>query len=166
MFMLLGLAGQSIPSAYAKNGGDGGDGGGGGGDGGGGDDGGDGGDGGGGGNSGSGGGGDDGDDGGGNSGSGSGGDRDDDSGGDREESGRRSDDRRIRDAVRSGKAEPLREILSKVRQRYKGDVVRIRLTGAANKLVYRIRIINSDNKLIEVRVNASNGRILNASGVK
>lgn len=76
-----------------------------------------------------------------------------------------SDDGKIRAAVRSGKAEPLRDILAIVRKRYHGRVVRIRLTGSGSKLIYRIRIIDPQNNLIEVQVKASNGRILTPSGI-
>ncbi|WP_373505103.1 PepSY domain-containing protein [Aestuariivirga sp.] len=72
---------------------------------------------------------------------------------------------RIRAAVRRGEAEPLRDILLAVRKRYKGEVVRIRLTGRGRNMQYRIRIIDAKNKLIEVRVNAKTARIVGASGL-
>jgi Peptidase propeptide and YPEB domain len=151
MFMLLGLVGQAAPKAFAKDGDSGSDGGG---SDGGSDDGGD---------------SDDGgsDDGGSddndNSGSGSSDDGDDD-GGKTSTSKNDDDNKRIRSAVRDGKAEPLRKILSTVRKRYKGEVVRIRLSGKGKGLLYRIRIIEPSNRLIEVRVNASTGRIVGAAG--
>jgi hypothetical protein len=163
MMLLLGLAAPGIPQAFAKDG----DGGGGGG---GGDGGGDGG----GGNSGHGGGDDD--DGGGGDNSGHGGgddrddddrdddDRDDDRDRDEDESEKEDDDDKIRAAVNRGDAEPLRNILSIVRRRYKGDVVRIRLTGRGTNMLYRIRLIDPKNKLIEVRVNARTARIVGAAG--
>ena len=151
MFMLLGLAGHAIPSAAAKDGDGGGDNNGGDSDGGGDGD-----------NSGSGGGG--GDDGG--SDDSDGGDDDGDSSGDSGSDSRKSDDNRIRNAVRKGDAQPLRSILSRVRQRYEGNVVRIRLTGTGSRMAYRIRVIDRDNKLIEIRVNAKTGRIVRATGVK
>jgi hypothetical protein len=91
-------------------------------------------------------------------------DREDDRGDDRD--GDRNDgENRIRDAVRRGDALPLRDILAIVRQKYKGQVVRIRLTGPRDRLVYRIRMIDTQNRLIEVRVNARSRRILGAGGV-
>lgn len=158
--LLLGLAGPGMPRAFAKDGGSGGDGGG---DGGGGD----------GGNGGGDGGGDDGggkgdgggDDGGGNSGRG-GDDGDDDDRGGKGDDGpgdSAGDGDKIRAAVSRGDAEPLRNILSAVRRRFKGEVVRIRLTGRGMNMLYRIRLIDAKNKLIEVRVNARTARIVGAA---
>ena len=171
--LLLGLAGPGMPRAFAKDGGSGGDGGGDGGDGGngGGDGGGD--DGGGKGDGGGDDGGDDdggkgdggGDDGGGNSGRG-GDDGDDDDRGGKGDDGpgdSAGDGDKIRAAVSRGDAEPLRNILSAVRRRFKGEVVRIRLTGRGMNMLYRIRLIDAKNKLIEVRVNARTARIVGAA---
>lgn len=93
-----------------------------------------------------------------------GGDGGDDGGGD-DNSGKNdddddSDDDKIRNAVEAGQAEPLRKILSRVRRNYKGQVVKISLTGQGRNLQYRIRIIDPSNRLVEVRVNARSGRII------
>ena len=96
-----------------------------------------------------------GDDGGGSSGSGGGGDRDD---GD-------DDDQKARAAVARGEAAPLSEILTLVKHKFPGQVVRVRLSGTGADLVYRIRLIDRQNRLIEVRVNAGTRRILGAKGV-
>lgn len=77
----------------------------------------------------------------------------------------RSDQERIRDAVNRGDAAPLRDILAAVRRKYRGDIVRIRLSGSGSRMVYRIRVIDDDNRLIEVRVNAKTGKIVGAGGV-
>ena len=98
------------------------------------------------------------DDGGGNSGKGGGDDsgKGDDSG----DSGKGDgDDDKIRAAVKRGDAESLGKILPLVRRKYPGEVIRIQLIGKGSRLTYRIRVINSDNKLIEVRVNARSGKI-------
>lgn len=90
-------------------------------------------------------------------------DRDDDRG-DKKKDDRDKDDKddgkKIRDAVARGEAEPLKAILKVVRQRYKGKVVDIRLTGEGRNLQYRIRLIDANDRLIEVRVNARNARII------
>lgn len=141
VLMLLGLAGQGM-TAVAKDGDSGG------GDGGGGDGG--------------------GDDGGGDS-SGKGGGDDSDSGKDSDDDNddrdgddddRDDDDDKIRKAVEKGEAEPLRRILSNVRRNYKGKVVKISLTGRGRNMQYRIRLIDTSNRLLEVRVNAKTGRII------
>lgn len=115
---------------------------------------------------------------GGNDNSGPGGGGDDDKGGDdhsgpgdgdddRDDSASpsRNDQERIRDAVSRGDAAPLRDILAAVRRKYRGDIVRIRLSGSGSRMVYRIRVIDDDNRLIEVRVNAKTGKIVGAGGV-
>lgn len=115
-------------------------------------------------------------DGGGKSGSDDGGRDGDDSGGkSRNRRGRDEDDEddedddgdrdRIRKAVREGRARPLRDILELVRTRYKGQVVRVRLAGRSGRLVYRIRLIDPKNALIDVEVEAATGRIIKAAGV-
>lgn len=72
----------------------------------------------------------------------------------------KDDDERIREAVARGDAEPLKDILKAVRRRYRGKVVSIRLTGPKTNLQYRIRLIDDDDRLVEVRVNARTARIV------
>ncbi|MBI2717969.1 MAG: PepSY domain-containing protein [Rhizobiales bacterium] len=100
----------------------------------------------------------DGKDGGGGDGKGSGGD-----GGDDNDNGGSTS--RIRDAVKSGAAEPLKDILAVVRQNYQGEVVSIALVGSANRMVYKIRMIDTDNRLIEIRVSAKSKLILSVKGI-
>lgn len=69
------------------------------------------------------------------------------------------DDDRIRAAVRGGEAAPLRDILAVVRKSYRGKIVNIRLTGSGTRLAYRIRMLDSANRLIELRVNAKTRKI-------
>ncbi len=108
--------------------------------------------------------------GGGNSGSGGGDDgdsdsdddSDDDSGSGRSGSGQSDDDDdddRIRAAVRGGEAAPLRDILDVVRKSHRGKIVNIRLTGSGSRLAYRIRMLDSANRLIEIKVNAKTRKI-------
>lgn len=133
--LLLGLAIAQTGPAFAKDGDGGGDGGGGG------DDGGD--------NDNSGpGGGDDSDDG--------KDDDDDDAGDDKDD-----DRKKLRDDVKTGKAASLRDILTDIRKKYPGQVVRVRLVGST----YRIRILDKADRLIEVSVNASTRRITSVKGI-
>lgn len=80
---------------------------------------------------------------------------DDDKGDDSKKAGDK-----IRAAVKRGEAESLGSILPAVRRKYPGKVVRIQLAGKGSRLTYRIRLINRDNKLIEIRVNARSGKIM------
>lgn len=86
-------------------------------------------------------------------------------GDDDDNSGKDDDSKKARDAVKSGRAASLKEVLSIVRKQYKGEVVRVRLTGSGNNMIYRIRMIDSQNRLLEIRVNAVSRRILAVKGV-
>ena len=102
---------------------------------------------------------------GGNSGSGGGddddNDRDDDDRDDDDDEDEEDDSRnRIRDAVKRGDAASLRDILAAIRKRFKGEIVRIRLTGSGRNLVYRVRLIERSGRVIDLRVNARTRRII------
>ena len=99
------------------------------------------------------------DDGGGNSGSGGGSSGDD---GDDDGDGGGDEGSKAREAVRSGEASSLKDILAVVRQKYRGQVVRVKLSGSGNRLVYNIRLLDSANRLIDIRVNAKSRRIIGA----
>ena len=71
----------------------------------------------------------------------------------------------ISDAVKKGKAVPLKDILAVVREKYEGEVVRITLSGPISHLVYNIRIVDTQDRLIEVRVNALSRRIISTKGL-
>jgi uncharacterized membrane protein YkoI len=93
--------------------------------------------------------------------SGSGGGDDDDHDDDDDDKDEEDDSRsRIRDAVKRGDAASLRDILAAIRKRFKGEIVRIRLTGSGRNLVYRIRLIETGGQVIDVRVSARTRRII------
>ena len=104
-----------------------------------------------------------GDDGGGDDGGGDDDGGDDDGGTIRDSSGGGKSS--ISDAVKNGMAVPLKDILAVVRKKYKGEVVRITLTGPISRLVYNIRIVDTQDRLIEVRVNALTRRIISTKGL-
>ena len=109
-----------------------------------------------------------GDDGGGDDGGdddGGGDDDDDDDGGGTVKDGSGGGKNSISDAVKNGKAVPLKDILAVVREKYDGEVVRITLTGPISRLVYNIRIVDTQDRLIEVRVNALSRRIISTKGL-
>ena len=102
-----------------------------------------------------------GDDGGGDDG-GSGDDGSDDSG---EDDGGEDDDQdQALDAVRNDHAASLKEILAIVRKKYDGEIVHVSLRGSGANLTYGIKLLDEDNRLIEVLVNAVSRRIVRTKG--
>lgn len=104
---------------------------------------------------------------GGNSGNGNSGGGDDgggDDGGDEDGGDEDGEDEgsKAREAVRSGDAASLKDILAVVRQKYRGQVIRVRLAGSGNRLFYNIRLLDSGNRLLDIRINAKSRRILSA----
>jgi Peptidase propeptide and YPEB domain len=72
---------------------------------------------------------------------------------------------RIRDAVRDGDSRPLKDILATVRKSHQGLVVHVGLIRSAAGLVYKIRMIDENNRLIDIRVDAKSGKILSVKAV-
>jgi len=105
-----------------------------------------------------------GDDGGGDDGGGDDGgdDGSDDSG---EDDGGEDDDQdQALDAVRNDHAASLKEILAIVRKKYDGEIVHVSLRGSGANLTYGIKLLDEDNRLIEVLVNAVSRRIVRTKG--
>lgn len=65
-----------------------------------------------------------------------------------------------REAVRSGEALPLSEILSRIRPQLAGELVHVELEREDGRLVYEFRIIGGDGRLRKLHVDAASGRIL------
>ncbi len=77
-------------------------------------------------------------------------------GGDEEQS-------RARKARNSGSARPLGEVLAKVKSRYPGEVVNVSLNRGA-RLVYRVKIINGQGRLLRISVDAATASIIGVDG--
>jgi uncharacterized membrane protein YkoI len=96
----------------------------------------------------------------------------DDHGGDRAGGGNTADDDHdgdndqnlALDAVQNSKAASLREILSIVNEKYKGEVVHVSLQRAGTNVTYNIRLLDPHNNLVEVQVNAINRAIILTKG--
>jgi len=73
------------------------------------------------------------------------------------------DGSKARDAVRSGDAASLKDILAEVRKKYQGKVVRVQVSGAGNQLVYRIRLLDAENRVVVVQVDARSRRIIGST---
>jgi uncharacterized membrane protein YkoI len=63
-------------------------------------------------------------------------------------------------AVYSGKALSLAEIKRFVMQRVPGEIVSVKLDRERSVLVYEFRILTANGRLVEVEVDATNGKFL------
>ena len=73
---------------------------------------------------------------------------------DRDDDNRHSEQDRVRDAVRSGKAVPLAKLKAHVAKTYPGKVISISLQRSLFRYVYRVKILDSKNRLKLIRLDA------------
>lgn len=66
----------------------------------------------------------------------------------------------VMNAVRSGASLPLAEIRTRISARIDGEIVRVEVKREHDRLVYEVRVLKVDGKLVEVEVDAASGRIL------
>jgi hypothetical protein len=69
------------------------------------------------------------------------------------------------EAINKDNAASLKEILAIVKKNYEGDVVKVSLRGSGAGLTYRIKLLNKENRLFEVQVNAVSRKIIRAKGL-
>jgi len=86
---------------------------------------------------------------------------DDDSGSDDDDD---NDDDKIREAVKSGEAQPLADVLALLRETYKGEIVHIGIAVVRGRYRYLIRMIDEQDRLIEIVVDAKSKRVLKIRG--
>ena len=87
----------------------------------------------------------------------SGDDGDDSSSGNSGSSVKSQDD--ARDAMRKGEVIPLSVALTRLRDRYDGRVIDVRLTEKGGRFDYRFKVVGQDGKVVSVTMNARNGRL-------
>jgi hypothetical protein len=87
---------------------------------------------------------------------GDGDDDDDDDDDDREEA---------RKAVSEGKAAPLRELLRIIKHSHPGEVIDVRLKRRGKSLFYRVKMIDSQNRIVTINIDAVTKRILPSGGL-
>lgn len=66
----------------------------------------------------------------------------------------------MRGAVERGEAKPLTEILEAARQAHPGDVVGVDFEMQDNNWIYEVKIADKTGHLVEVHVDAVNGKVL------
>jgi uncharacterized membrane protein YkoI len=75
----------------------------------------------------------------------------------------RADDDRDHDvarhAVERGEIKPLAEILQMVRDKLPGEIAGVKIERKGGRLVYELRIVGAQGRLVEVHVDAATGEI-------
>lgn len=79
---------------------------------------------------------------------------------DKDHDSRHEDADRARRAAESGEFVPLAQIVGVVRARYKGEIVETELELDHGRPYYEFHILQPDGRLIEIKVDARNGRYL------
>ncbi len=78
------------------------------------------------------------------------------------------DHQRAWTAVREGKIEPLTLILSKVEERYSGEVLKVEFTDEVDAIpagfYYRIRILTARGRVVSLEIDAHSLEIFNVYG--
>lgn len=64
------------------------------------------------------------------------------------------------DQVQSGRILPLSTIRTKVAARVKGEIVRVKVTRDHGRVVYKLRLLTPDSRLVEAEIDAVTGVIL------
>lgn len=74
----------------------------------------------------------------------------------------RRDQDEAREAVERGAIRPLEEILAKLRDRYPGEIVKIKLEREHGLWVYEFRLLDPRGRLREITVDAATGAVTEA----
>ncbi|SFK81622.1 Peptidase propeptide and YPEB domain-containing protein [Methylocapsa palsarum] len=77
---------------------------------------------------------------------------------------REQDHERARAARERGEVMALEEIMPVVRERFPGDLAQIEFERDNGAWIYEFKLINFEGRLIEVKVNAKTGAVLDAGG--
>ncbi len=72
--------------------------------------------------------------------------------------------RRARDAVGRGDIRPLDQVLAGVRSAYPGRVMDVDLRQQGNSWIYHIKLLTSDDAMMNISVDATTGSILSVRG--
>lgn len=78
--------------------------------------------------------------------------------------GNGNDDDDAREASHRGETQPIDELLRRVSKRYPGDVVGVRARRRGGSLVYDVKLISGDGRLIRVRIDAKSGDLMGVIG--
>ena len=77
---------------------------------------------------------------------------------------RRRDHDVAREALRRGEILALEQVLARVRQHVQGDVVEVELEEKHGQLVYELKFLAADGRLLKVYASARDGTIIKVRG--
>lgn len=63
-------------------------------------------------------------------------------------------------SVRSGASLPLADIRARISGRIEGEIVRVTVKREHSRLIYEVRVLKANGRLVEAEVDAASGRIL------
>ena len=67
---------------------------------------------------------------------------------------------RARRAVEQGRALPLRVVLDQVERQFQGRAVNVELERKHGRLIYEIRLLQADGRVVKLEVDAASGAVL------
>ena len=74
------------------------------------------------------------------------------------------DQDRALSAVKNNNAASLKEIFAIIHEKYQGEIVRVSLMGSGQSLTYLIKLLDKNNRLIEIQINALSRAIVLITG--
>jgi uncharacterized membrane protein YkoI len=78
--------------------------------------------------------------------------------------GKDHDHDRARRAVEEGRILPLREILARAQTTHPGQVIEAELEDEGGAIVYEIKILTTDGRMMKLHYNAATGALLKVEG--
>lgn len=71
---------------------------------------------------------------------------------------------RARDALRSGRALPLEEIVAKANAAFPGDILDVDFEDEDGQIVYEIKTITAEGRILKLKYDAATGELLQVRG--
>lgn len=71
---------------------------------------------------------------------------------------------RAREALRAGRVLPLEEIVAQVRRDFPGGILDVEFEDEHGRLIYEIKTITSDGRVLKLKYDATTGLLLEAKG--
>ena len=65
-----------------------------------------------------------------------------------------------RQALEQGKVLPLRTVLEKIERDYQGQALKVEFEQDDGRFLYKIRLLQSDGRMVKLKVDAVDGRVL------